>query len=399
MTISKGPQAFPRTEYLRRLAAVKTEMGRRDIDTLLLTNTANINYLTGNLARIYSTHALVVSIHEEEPTLLVRLLDVSAAIHTTFMKPHNVIGYSEGLVTQPGRDAFDAMIDLLHERELANHGLGLEMGYVTSSTLPTQYLSASTIEKFKTRLPNARIADCTKLVDWIRIVKSDLEIAVMREAAAIADTAMMCAAEVIRPGVREADAAAEIVAAQVRGGKGTQPATGMLPPLICSSPRTGTAHIMWSEDVFRDGSQINVELSGIRYNYVAAIMRTLIIGAPSERLRRVHEAQMAGLEAALETVRPGRTCSDIANAFYRTIEKMGVKKVSRCGYSIGIDWVEKTASLADGDMTELKPNMTFHLMLGNWIDEDFGYVISETFRVTDSGVEVLTNVPRKLFEL
>ena len=78
---------------------------------------------------------------------------------------------------------------------------------------------------------------------------------------------------------------------------------------------------------------------------------------------------------------------------------MGFKKESRCGYAIGIDWLEPTASLKDGDMTELKPNMTFHLMLGNWIDEDFGYVISETIRVSDSGVEVLTSAPRKLFEL
>lgn len=43
--------------------------------------------------------------------------------------------------------------------------------------------------------------------------------------------------------------------------------------------------------------------------------------------------------------------------------------------------------------------MTFHLMLGNWMEDDFGYVISETFRVTESGVEVLTNMPRKLFEV
>lgn len=43
--------------------------------------------------------------------------------------------------------------------------------------------------------------------------------------------------------------------------------------------------------------------------------------------------------------------------------------------------------------------MTFHLMLGNWIDEDFGYVISETFRVAESGVEVLTKAPRKIFEI
>jgi Xaa-Pro dipeptidase/ectoine hydrolase len=50
-------------------------------------------------------------------------------------------------------------------------------------------------------------------------------------------------------------------------------------------------------------------------------------------------------------------------------------------------------------MTQLQTNMTFHLMLGNWVDEDFGYVISETFRVTPSGGEALTTAPRKLFEL
>src|SRR5690606_4149966 len=116
--------------------------------------------------------------------------------------------------------------------------------------------------------------DCTKAVDWVRLVKSDLEIVVMREASAIVDAAIMRASEVIRPGVREADAAAEIVATQVRGdGKGPR-ATGVLPLLLCASPRTGVSHILWSEDVFRPDSQINIELSGNRYGYMAAIMRT-----------------------------------------------------------------------------------------------------------------------------
>ncbi|RZM91499.1 hydrolase, partial [Bradyrhizobium genosp. SA-3] len=85
--------------------------------------------------------------------------------------------------------------------------------------------------------------------------------------------------------------------------------------------------------------------------------------------------------------------------FYRALEKHGCKKESRCGYAIGIDWSEPTASLRDGDTTVLKPNMTFHLMLGNWVDEEFGYVISETFRVTEFGGEALTSAPRKLFQL
>ncbi|MFO0995431.1 MAG: Xaa-Pro peptidase family protein [Alphaproteobacteria bacterium] len=389
MAISKGPQAFPRTEYLRRLAAVKAEMARREIEALVVTSSANITYLTGNLTRMFSIHALVVSAREEEPTLIVRGIDQAGTFHHTFLERRSIVAYSDAYVGKADKTGFDAIIELLLERGLTDRGLGLELGS----------LSALAAEKFKARLPKVRIVDCSKLVDWVRLLKSDLEIAVMREASAIVDAAIMRAAEVIRPGVREADAAAEIVATQVRGdGKGPR-ATGVLPLLMCSTPRTGVSHILWSEDVFRQGSQVNVELSGNRYGYTAAIMRTFTIGTAPERLRRLHEAEVAGLEAALEVVRPGRTCGDIASAFYRTIEKLGFKKETRCGYAIGIDWVEPTASLQVSDMTELKPNMTFHLMLGNWVEEDFGYVLSETFRVAESGVEVLTKAPRKLFEL
>ncbi|MGE0752394.1 MAG: M24 family metallopeptidase [Variibacter sp.] len=389
MTISKGPQAFPRAEYLRRLAVVKSEMARRQLDALVVNNASNITYLTGYTALSgYVPQALVVSAQKEEPTFILRRQDAPAAVHQTFLERANVIGYAEDLIGNPDKDGYDTVIEFLHDLDHSNKGVGLELGN----------LSAQAGEKFKTRLPKATIVDCTKAVAWIRGVKSDLEIAVMREAAAISDAAMKRAAEVIRPGVREADAVAEIVGTLVRGANG-KAGTIFRSLYLCSSPRTGTCHIMYSQDVFRDGSQINLELGGIRHGYAAGLMRTFSIGAPSDRLRRLHEAEVEGMEAALGTVRPGATCSDVANAFYRTIEKRGFKKDSRCGYAIGIDWLEPTASLKDGDTTELKPNMTFHLMLGNWIDEDFGYVISETFRVTPSGADVLTNTPRKIFEL
>lgn len=389
MTNIKALQAFPSTEYLRRLGAVKSKMARRDVDALVVTSPANITYLTGNLTRLYQLHALIVSIREEEPTFIVRQMDVPGCCYQTFMTAGKVIGYSEALIGRVDKDGFDAIIDYVRDLGLSNGSIGLE----------PSYLSGQTIDKCKARLPNARMVDCNKLVDWIRIVKSDLEVAALRDAAAIADAAILRAADVIRPGVREADAVAEIVATQVRGGPTTKPATAVRPPLLSSSPRTGMIHILWSEDVFRDGSQINIELSGIRYGYTAAIMRTFSIGKPSDQLRRIHDAEVAGLEAALATVRPGRTCSDVAKAFYRTIERHGFTKVSRCGYSLGIEWLEPTASLAEDDMTELQAGMTFHLMLGNWVNEEFGYVISESFCVTDSGVEVLTHAPRTLFQL
>ncbi|MES0192652.1 Xaa-Pro peptidase family protein [Mesorhizobium sp. LSJC264A00] len=389
MTIYRGPQAFPRTEYLGRLAAVKKEMSRRDLDALVVTSASDITYLTGYTALSgYVPQGLVVQIAEEEPTFILRRMDAPAAIHETFLDRTKIIGYPEALVGNPDADGYDTIIDFLLESGLGNRGVGVEISN----------LFVQTAEKFKSRLPKARLVDCTKAVAWIRLVKSDREIEIMREAAAISDAAILRAAEVIRPGVREADAIAEILGTLARGANG-KPGTMIQQIGLCSSPRTGTCHIPWSEDVFRDGSQINLELGGVRYGYCAGIMRTFSIGAPSDRLRRIHDAEVAGLEAALGTIRPGSTCSDVANTFYRTIEKAGFRKESRCGYAHGIGWLEPTASLKDGDMTELKANMTFHLMLGNWIDEDFGYVISETFRVTDTGAEVLTSAPRQIFQI
>jgi Xaa-Pro dipeptidase len=60
------------------------------------------------------------------------------------------------------------------------------------------------------------------------------------------------------------------------------------------------------------------------------------------------------------------------------------------------DWGEHTASLRPGDKTTLAPNMTFHMILGMWMD-DWGFECSESFRVTDKGHETFANFPRKLF--
>lgn len=210
----------------------------------------------------------------------------------------------------------------------------------------------------------------------------------------------MRAREVIRPGVREPEVVAELLATLTRGVNG-KPGTSFPHLFLASGSRSATSHIYWTEETIERGTHVNLELSGFRYAYAAPLSRTISIGAPSDYLRRVHEAQLAGLEAALNVVRPGATCSDVAVAAYRAIEKLGFSKISRCGYSVGIDWVEHTASFNELDKTELKPNMMFHLLLSNWMmrEGDFGYVLSDTIRVTQSGVEILTCAPRVLFEI
>ncbi|MBR1165211.1 M24 family metallopeptidase [Bradyrhizobium elkanii] len=389
MAMPRASLPFPRSEYLRRVTAVKSEMERRDVEVLVVTTPANITYLSGYTSKsAYVPQGLVVFLKDEEPTFITRRMDEPAAIHQMFIDRSHVIGYPEALIANPDRDGYDAIVDFILDSGLSRKGIGLE----------AKFLPAVTIEKFRSRAVGARLVDCSNDVSWIRGVKSDLEIAIMREAAAISDAGMLRAQEVIRPGTCEAEASAEIIATLVRGTNGL-PGTDVAGFFLCATPRTSTCHIRWTEDVFQQGSQINLEFAGVRYGYTSPLMRTMSIGKPSDYILRLHEGEVAGLEAALDVAKTGQTCSDVAVAFNTALKKHGFDKESRCGYAVGIDWTEPTASLKEGDMTILKPNMTFHLMLGNWINEDVGYVISETFRVTNAGGEPFTKLPRQLFEI
>ena len=79
---------------------------------------------------------------------------------------------------------------------------------------------------------------------------------------------------------------------------------------------------------------------------------------------------------------------------------MGIEKESRVGYSIGLsyppDWGERTMSIRPGERAVLEPGMTFHFMTGLWM-ADWGFEITESIVIGETGPECLASVPRKLF--
>lgn len=125
-----------------------------------------------------------------------------------------------------------------------------------------------------------------------------------------------------------------------------------------------------------------------------------MVGKPSPECVRISGAAVEALNAGLESVRPGRTCSEVEGVFRQALARHGLEKEGRLGYSIGIAYPptsgERTASLRKGDETVFQPGMCFHMMPGLWLD-NIGIAITQSFAVTDSGYEPLTSMPRKLF--
>ena len=384
---------FTVSEYKNRLKKTKEMMAERNIDVLLVTDPANMNYLTGFDAWSFYVHQLlIVMIDEEEPIWFGRGIDESAARHTTWLKDENIISYHDDYVHSTERHPMDLVSEILTTKRLQNKTIAAEYD--------SYYFTAKNYVELTRQLPNAKFVDGTNLVNWIRIVKSDREVELIKRAAKIATKAMYKGIEKIEAGVRECDVVAEISKQQISG---TEEFGGDYPsivPLLPSGEKTNACHLTWTDEKYKEEDPVIIELAGCYNRYHAPLARTVVIGKPTDEMKRLADACVEGIEAALDAVKPGITCEEVELVWRETIKKRGFEKESRIGYSTGLnyppDWGEHTASLRPGDKTVLKPNMVFHMIPGIWMDT-YGVEISESFLVTENGCEVLADVERKLF--
>lgn len=312
--------------------------------------------------------------------------------HTPVFDLTNLHGYADGFVDDSEKHPMQYVAAVLRELGWDKGTIGVEMD--------SWYFTVRAYCELRCALPTAEFVDAWPLVNWVRLIKSPQEIALMRGAGEIVSAAMQVAIDSIEPGVRENDAVANITHAQIAGTPrfwGDYPATLAAVP---SGVKSAAPHLTWSGDPFATDSVTNIELGGCHHRYHAALARTLYLGKPPTKLERLAEATVQGMAVTLPVLRSGATCEEVEAAWRREMAKSGYEKSSRIGYSIGLnyppDWGEQSASLRAGDKTVLKENMCFHVMLGMWMD-DWGFELSETVRVTASEPELLTQFPRKLF--
>jgi Xaa-Pro aminopeptidase len=386
--------AFERAEYLDRIVTVKQRMEAAGIELLVATEPANLYYLTGyDAISYYVPQFVLLALDVDDPLWVGRSQDAANARYTVFMGDDAIVGYPETYIGDPGRHPAAFVAELLGGRGWDTRTIGIEYH--------SRGLTVETFLQLQHHLPQARFRDAGLLVGWVRTVKSPQEIAYLRQAAAISDAAMQAGVAAIQAGVRQNDAAAAVFAALVRGtdAYGGHHPEGLMMP---TGARASAPHLVWTDDPLRPGEMTNIELAGCRFSYHAGLSRTVVVGQPPAKLVDLAAATAEGMETALDAARAGVTCEAVEAVYQRAIGKHGFAKPSRIGYSIGIGypgmgWGEDTASLQPGDRTVLEPNMTFHLMLGMWM-EGWGLVMSETFRVAESGpAESFSSLERHLF--
>ena len=383
---------FTKEEFKNRLKKVQSSMQDKGIELLISQDPSNMNYLTGYDAwSFYYAQCVIVHVNCDEPICFVRDQDAGGAYIKTYLKDENIIKYNEKYIHTWPLHPYDALVDLIKEKKWDKLSIGLEMD--------SHYFTAYCYEKIKNGLPNAKIKDCERLVNWVRVVKSDAEIKLMKSAAEITKLGMEKAMDAINPGVRQCDAVSQIYSTLIQGTPEFGGDYASIVPMLPTGKGTSASHLTWTEDKFVEGEATIIEIAGTHKKYHCPMARTVLLGKPDQLKIDTMNKTIEALQAGIDATKAGNTADDVAQAFWKILDKYGIEKTSRTGYSIGIgyppDWGEHTLNISKGDMTELKPNVTFHMIavmqFGNW-----GVEASESIRVTDKGAELFYDFPKEL---
>ena len=381
--------AFSKVEYDDRLSRVRAEMVARGIDALVIGDPANINWLTGYDAWSFYTPQVMLVDLQDGPFWMGRLMDASSAKFTTYLSDAQIVAYPEPLVQRPDAHPMEFLTDWMTANGFAKARIGYEDD--------VYFLTPRAVAVLQAGLPNANWTGADLLVNWVRLIKSDAEIALMRQAARIAEIAMQTAWDGTQIGVRQCDLMADITAAMIAGTPefgGDMPA---LHPLILAGKAATAAHPMWNDAQLEAGQTVAFELGGCRKRYNVGLARTAHLGNPSDTLMRTSDAVQEGMEAVMEALYPGAVADDVHRAWQKVLDRYGLEKKSRIGYSIGNayapDWGEHTLSLRPGEQTIVPQNAVIHVILGMWMD-DWGMELSETLHITELGCVQLCDFPQ-----
>jgi len=382
---------FDQSEYEDRVKRTQGIMKERDIDLLIITDPSNMCWLTGYDGWSFYVHQCVVISQDNMPLWFGRYSDLNGAKQTAYLPFSRLIGYPDHYVHSPDIHPIDYLGDILKGYGWGRDTIGVEMDNF--------HFSARCLQALTNRMPDAKLVDASLLVNWLRAVKSPQEIEYIRKAARIVEKMHARAFEIIEPGMTKKDLAAELSYAGIVGVDeegGDYPA---IVPLISTGKEASAPHITWDSTKIKANDITFFEIAGCYKRYHCPLARSVFLGKPPRTILNAERALLESIDEGLAAAKPGNTCEDVANGFLDKLRAHGFDKSSRCGYSTGLsyppDWGERTMSFRPGDTTELRPGMVFHFMPGLWYN-DWGIELTETILITETGVECLAHVERRL---
>ncbi|MBI3455611.1 MAG: aminopeptidase P family protein [Candidatus Rokubacteria bacterium] len=370
--------AFTEAEHRERLARARARLKEAGFDCCICVAPEQLYYLAGydSWVSVNSLQALVFMVDGGEPTLVLRNVDLMLALETSWVR--DIRTYQLHL-----EDAPALIAGVAREKGQGGGRVAMEM---QSCAVPY-----SLGLRLAEALTPACVEDSTELLGDLRVVKSDREMAYLREAARYAAIGLEAARQALRPGITEIMLAGRLEAAMRAAGSDFW----AIPTELASGPRTPGGHATPRHRVIEPGDLVHLEFAGVARRYHATAVHTMAAGDPGPRAREIYRLTRESLRAGIRAIRPGVPVAAVEEASLEPLQKEGLERYAmmRFGYGIGVAyppiWLE-TLQISRGFTRVLEPGMAFvlHACI-ELVEEGIGVIQGGTYALSHSGLEML----------
>lgn len=250
------------------------------------------------------------------------------------------------------------------------------------------------------------LQDISPLLGDLRMIKSELEIDIMKKAGLIAGEMMTAAHASLKVGAPEYESALAVINAGSRAAANFLTDKGwerFVSPMIHnlqilqSGADTAFVHRRASVRQYREGDPVYFCFCNMAQfkQYKLGFDRMFHVGRVDANAEHAQQAAIDAQRKALDAIRPGVRAEDVAAAANEVYRDRGYAAGYRTGRAIGTAYLE-APELKAGDKTILQPGMTFAVDGGITVDGECGGRIGDSIVVTEQGFEFLTDYRREV---
>jgi len=245
---------------------------------------------------------------------------------------------------------------------------------------------------------NTKLKGRTDLVSELRKVKDTAELELMKKAADLTSMGMKVAYEVIKPGVKEYEVAAEVEYAMRRKGSGGVAFDTIIASGVRSAfPHGGGGTLLGggcTDRKIQNGDLVVVDMGAVYQHYRSDITRTLAAGRPSPKQTKLYDIVKAAHDSAFQKIRSGAKAKDVDATARKVIVDAGYGDffVHGLGHGVGLEVHEGPTlssmskdKLTDGNVVTDEP--------GIYIPNFGGVRVEDTILVQKTKAEYLTSGP------
>lgn len=369
---------FPRAEYETRLEAAHRAMQANNLDAILLASEAEVRYFTGFRTQFWQspTRPWFVILRRDQTTLA-----IIPEIGTELMARSDIAEIEAWPAPRPHDDG----LSLLKDRLANCQRLGVLMGHETTFRMPLN-------DVFELRAAlHAEWIDATDIIRDLRMVKSDREIAYIRQICGIASQGFARVPEIAHAGQSLSSVFREFKRMLLELGADD------VPYLVGGVDHPSYDDVISPPDdrPLTDGQILMLDTGATLNGYFCDFDRNYAVGTPTESAQRAYAKLYDATDVAMEIARPGVRACDLFAAIAKSMDTQN-SDVGRFGHGLGMQLTE-WPSLAAWDDTIIRENMVLTLEPSIEVEGGGIMVTEENILITDGAPILLsTRAPKEL---